>query len=44
MKPRRALPRLAAGMGVAATLAATFALYLRPDVVVAVADRVWSCF
>lgn len=38
------LPRLAAWAVVAAALAGAFSLYLRPDFMVTLADRVWSCF
>ena len=35
----------AAGLGaIALALAGVFALYTRPDFLVTLADRVWSCF
>jgi hypothetical protein len=40
MKWRRALVWLAA----AAVLAVVFAAYLRPDVVVTLANQLWNCF
>jgi hypothetical protein len=40
MRLRRALLWLAA----AAALAVVFAAYLRPDVVVTLANQLWSCF
>lgn len=40
MSPRRVL--LWAGVGVA--LAAVFAAYLRPDVMVTLANQLWNCF
>ena len=36
--------RIALWGGVLAALAAVFALYLRPDVVVTLANQVWACF
>jgi hypothetical protein len=38
------LYRLVAWGAVAGALACAFALYLRPEFVVSLADRVWSCF
>lgn len=36
--------RILAWAGVAAVLAATFAAYLSPHLVVDLANRVWACF
>ena len=44
MTAPRLFARLAAWAAVAAALAGAFALYLRPEFVVSLADRVWSCF
>jgi len=44
MSPPRLWLRLAAWTAIAAALAGAFALYLRPEFVVSLADRVWSCF
>lgn len=40
MSPRKAL----AWAGAVAALAAVFALYTRPGVMVMLADQVWACF
>jgi hypothetical protein len=36
--------RLAAWSAVALVLAAVFAAYLRPDLAVDLANRIWACF
>ena len=36
--------RIAAYFAAAAVLVATFALYMKPEVRVAIADMVWACF
>lgn len=36
--------RLLTGIGVAAVLAAVFAAYLSPHLVVDLANRIWACF
>ena len=38
------MKKLAAYGAAVAALAAVFALYTRPDMMVAVGDMVWSCF
>jgi hypothetical protein len=40
MKPRAAL----AWAGAVALLLAVFAVYLRPDMAVTLANQIWSCF
>lgn len=42
LSPR--LRRLALWSGAAALLSAVFALYLRPDFVVSLANQIWACF
>jgi hypothetical protein len=41
---RRLLARLAGCAGLAIVLALVFAAYLQPDLMVDLANRVWSCF
>lgn len=36
--------KLLAHAGAVAVLLAVFALYTRPDIMVALADQVWACF
>ena len=38
------LGRAAVWLGVGAVLLAVFAAYLRPDVMVTLANQLWSCF
>ncbi len=40
----RPLPKLAAYTAACAVLAGVFAMYLRPEFLVTLADQVWSCF
>ena len=42
--PRGAWRQVALGLVVAAALAAVFAAYLNPHLVVDLANRVWACF
>ena len=37
-------PRLIGGLAVVAALAAVFAAYLQPAMVVDLANQIWSCF
>jgi hypothetical protein len=41
---RRLMTRLAGCGGMAIVLALVFAAYLQPDLMVDLANRVWSCF
>ncbi len=36
--------QLAAGIATVAALLGVFALYMRPDFLVTLADQIWSCF
>jgi len=42
--PMRSIARLALWLAVLAALAAVFAAYLNPHLVVDLANRVWACF
>ncbi len=41
---RRALPRILAWAAVLAVLAAVFALYLQPTLLVSLSEQLWACF
>ena len=43
-RPVRALPRLLAWAAVLAALAAVFALYLQPTLLVSLSEQLWACF